>query len=53
MSTDKKQELSTDKSATVDIKLRADSGYICSMLNLRISPKQWALINEILNRKDL
>ncbi|EGV38436.1 hypothetical protein [Neisseria weaveri] len=50
---DDKAELSTEKSATIDIELRADSGYRCSLLNQRISPKQWKYISEILHRKDL
>lgn len=48
-----KDELSTGKSATIDIELRSDSGYSCSLLNHRISPRQWKYINDILYRKDL
>lgn len=52
MMTDPK-ELPTEKTAVIDIELRSDSGYTCQILGQRISPRQWAMINEILYRKDI
>lgn len=45
-------ELSDEKSAVLDMKLSADSGYTCTHENIRISPKQWIEINEIIFRKE-
>ena len=50
--TTKQQVLSAEKSATMDLHLRSDSGYSCDFLSVRISPKQWAEINEIIFRKE-
>lgn len=44
--------LSAEKTADLSVCLRADSGYECTISDIRISVQQWCEINEILFRKE-
>lgn len=41
----------TKKEAIMSLNLQADNGYSCEA-SYRVSPNQWARINEILNEKE-